>query len=113
MEIAIESAGNATVLAQAYESTMRGGTTVAIGLPHPDHQFSIPAVTLSAMEKTVKGSYQGSCVPSRDIPKFIEMFHAGQLPVDQLLTDTLHLEEINEGFDRLHKGEVARQVILF
>ena len=51
------------VLAQAYESTMRGGTTIAIGLPHPDHQFSIPAVTLSAMEKTVKGSYQGSCVP--------------------------------------------------
>ena len=65
------------------------------------------------MEKKVKGSDQGSCVPSRDIPKFIEMFHAGQLPVDQLLTDTLHLEEINEGFDRLHKGEVARQVILF
>jgi alcohol dehydrogenase len=113
VEIAIESVGNATVLAQAYESTMRGGTTVAIGLPHPDHQFSIPAVTLSAMEKTVKGSYQGSCVPSRDIPKFIEMFHAGQLPVDQLLSDTIKLEEINEGFDRLHKGEVARQVILF
>ena len=113
VEIAIESVGNATVLAQAYESTMRGGTTVAIGLPHPDHQFSIPAVTLSSMEKTVKGSYQGSCVPSRDIPKFIEMFHAGQLPVDQLLSDTIKLEEINEGFDRLHKGEVARQVILF
>ena len=113
VEIAIESVGNATVLAQAYEATMRGGTTVAIGLPHPDHQFSIPAVTLSAMEKTVKGSYQGSCVPSRDIPKFIEMFHAGQLPVDQLLSDTIKLEEINEGFDRLHKGEVARQVILF
>ena len=113
VEIAIESVGNATVLAQAYESTMRGGTTVAIGLPHPDHQLSIPAVTLSAMEKTLKGSYQGSCVPSRDIPKFIEMFHAGQLPVDQLLTDTINLEDINEGFDRLHKGEVARQVILF
>ena len=113
VEIAIESVGNATVLAQAYESTMRGGTTIAIGLPHPDHQLSIPAVTLSAMEKTLKGSYQGSCVPSRDIPKFIEMFHAGQLPVDQLLSDTIKLEEINEGFDRLHKGEVARQVILF
>ena len=113
VEIAIESVGNATVLAQAYESTMRGGTTVAIGLPHPDHQLSIHAVTLSAMEKTLKGSYQGSCVPSRDIPKFIDMFHAGQLPVDQLLSNTIKLEEINEGFDRLHKGEVARQVILF
>lgn len=113
VEIAIESVGNATVLAQAYESTMRGGTTVAIGLPHPNHQLSIPAVTLSAMEKTLKGSYQGSCVPSRDIPKFIDMFHAGQLPVDQLLSNTIPLEDINEGFDRLHKGEVARQVILF
>ena len=113
VEIAIESVGNVEVLAQAYESTMRGGTTVAIGLPHPDHQFSIPAVTLSAMEKTVKGSYQGSCTPTRDIPRFIDMFHSGQLPVDQLLTDTIKLEEINEGFDRLHKGEVARQVILF
>ena len=113
VEIAIESVGNAKVLAQAYESTMRGGTTVAIGLPHPDHQFSISAVTLSAMEKTVKGSYQGSCTPTRDIPRFIDMFHSGQLPVDQLLTDTIKLEEINEGFDRLHKGEVARQVILF
>tara|TARA_Y100000766_G_scaffold156475_1_gene134353 strand:- start:411 stop:1571 length:1161 start_codon:yes stop_codon:yes gene_type:complete len=113
VDIAIESAGNSTVLAQAYESTMRGGTTIAIGLPHPDHKLSIPAVSLSAMEKTITGSYQGSCVPTRDIPKFIDMYHAGQLPVDQLLTDTISLEDINTGFDRLHKGEVARQVILF
>jgi len=113
VEIAIESVGNAKVLAQAYESTMRGGTTIAIGLPHPDHQFSIPAVTLSAMEKTVKGSYQGSCVPGRDIPRFIELFRAGQLPADKLLSSVIKLEDINEGFDRLHKGEVARQVILF
>ena len=113
VEIALESAGHAKVLVQAYESTARGGTTIAISLPHPEHQFSIPAVSLSAMEKTVKGSYQGSCIPGRDIPRFIEMFRAGKLPVDQLLTDTIPLEKINEGFDRLQKGEVARQVILF
>ena len=65
------------------------------------------------MEKTVKGSYQGSCIPTRDIPRFIEMFRDGKLPVDQLLTDIIPLEKINEGFDRLQKGEVARQVILF
>ena len=113
VEFALESAGHAKVLVQAYESTARGGTTIAISLPHPEHQFSIPAVSLSAMEKTVKGSYQGSCIPGRDIPRFIEMFRAGKLPVDQLLTDTIPLEKINEGFDRLQKGEVARQVILF
>ena len=52
-------------------------------------------------------------MPTRNIPKFIDMFFAGQLPVDQLLTDTIALEDINTGFDRLHKGEVARQLILF
>lgn len=113
VEFALESAGHAKVLAQAYESTARGGTTIAISLPHPEHQFSVSAVSLSAMEKTVKGSYQGSCIPTRDIPRFIEMFRAGKLPVDQLLTDIIPLEKINEGFDRLQKGEVARQVILF
>ena len=63
------------------------------------------------MEKTVKGSYQGMC-PHARLPRFIDMYHAGQ-PVDRLLTDTIRLEDINTGFDRLHKGEVARQVILF
>ena len=113
VEIAIESVGNVKVLEQAYKSSMRGGTTVAIGLPHPKHELKIPAVTLSAEEKTLKGSYQGSCVPSRDIPRFIELFRAGQLPVEKLLTGIIPLEDINAGFDRLHKGEVARQVILF
>ena len=50
---------------------------------------------------------------ARDIPRFIELFRAGQLPVEKLLTGIIPLEEINAGFDRLHKGEVARQVILF
>ncbi|MSU41593.1 MAG: alcohol dehydrogenase [Pedosphaera sp.] len=113
VEIAIESAGSAVVLAQAYNATQRGGTTVAIGLPHPQAQFSIPAVTLSAEEKTVRGSYQGSCVPSRDIPRFIELFRAGLLPVDRLLSRVIKLEQINEGFDALDRGDVARQVILF
>ena len=113
VEVALESAGIATVLTQAYESTARGGTTIAISLPHPDHQFSVPAVSLSALEKTVKGSYQGSCQPARDIPRFIEMFREGKLPVNRLLSDTITLEQINAGFDRLQQGEVARQVILF
>jgi len=113
VEIALESVGNVKVLEQAYRATMRGGTTVTIGLPHPAHNLEIPAVTLSAEEKTIKGSYQGSCVPTRDIPRFIELFRAGQLPVEKLLTGIIPLEDINSGFDRLHKGEVARQVILF
>ena len=110
---AIETAGNERVLAAAYAATRRGGCTVTVGLPAPDRQFSVPAVGLVAEERTVKGSYMGSAVPRRDIPRYIALHRAGRLPVDRLLTHTLRLEEINAGFDRLASGEAIRQVVLF
>jgi alcohol dehydrogenase len=110
---AIETVGSARVLADAYAATRRGGTTVTVGLPHPEQMLSIPAVSLVAEERTLKGSYLGSCVPKRDIPRFIEMYKAGRLPVDRLLTHTLALDELNEGFDRLAAGQGVRQAVIF
>lgn len=112
-QFAFETVGSEQVLAQAYAATRRGGTTVTAGLPHPDRKFTVPAVSLVAEERTVKGSYMGSAVPSRDIPRFVALYRAGRLPVDKLLSHRLKLEEINEAFDRLHKGEAVRQVVLF
>ena len=107
-----ETVGNEAVLAQAYAATHRGGMTVTAGLPHPGRMFSVPAVSLVAEERTVKGSYMGSAVPSRDIPRFIALYRAGRLPVDRLLTHRLRLEEINAAFDRLARGEAVRQVVI-
>lgn len=109
----VETVGNAAVLAQAYAATGRGGATVTVGLPHPDQNLSIPAVSLVADERTLRGSYLGSCVPALDIPEFVALHAAGKLPVDRLLTGTLALEDVNEGFDRLASGEAARQAIVF
>ena len=108
----VETVGSARVLADAYAATRRGGTTVTVGLPHPQQMLEIPAVSLVAEEKTIRGSYLGSSVPSRDIPRFIELHRAGLLPVDRLLTHRLTLDELNEGFDRLAAGESVRQVVL-
>jgi alcohol dehydrogenase len=110
---AIESVGSEQALAQAYASTRRGGTTVTVGLPAPQKTFSVPAVSLVAEERTVKGCYMGSAVPSRDIPRFVALYRAGLLPVERLLTHRMPLEEINSGFDRLACGEALRQVIVF
>lgn len=110
---AFESVGNERVLVQAYQATRRGGTTVTIGLPHPSRQFAVPAVSLVAEERTVKGSYMGSAVPRRDIPRFIALYQAGLLPVERLLTRTIALEEVNPAFDALARGEAVRQVIRF
>lgn len=108
----IETVGNARVLAQAYEATRRGGTTVTVGLPHPEQRLDIQAVSLVTEERTLKGSYLGSCVPERDIPHFVEAYKNGELPVDELLTHRIVLDEINEGFDRLAAGAAVRQAVI-
>jgi alcohol dehydrogenase len=75
--------------------------------------FQIPAVSLVAEERQIKGSYLGSGVPSRDIPRFLGLYNRGKLPVDKLMTHRIKLDEINEGFDRLHDGSAIRQIIDF
>jgi len=110
---AIETVGSARVLADAYAATRRGGTTTTVGLPDPSQTLSIPAVSLVAEERTLRGSYLGSSVPERDLPRFIELYREGRLDVEPLLTDRLAPDEINEGFDRLASGEAVRQAIVF
>ncbi|HEY3562853.1 MAG TPA: zinc-dependent alcohol dehydrogenase family protein [Kribbella sp.] len=112
-EYTFETVGSATVLEQAYAATRRGGTTVTVGLPHPSQAFSVPAVSLVAEERTVKGSYLGSSVPSRDIPRYVALYQAGRLPVDRLLTATVGLDDLNQAFDDLAAGTSIRQVLLF
>jgi Zn-dependent alcohol dehydrogenase len=109
-EKVIETVGSERVLADAYAATRRGGTTVTVGLPDPERMLTIPAVSLVAEERTLKGSYLGTCVPSRDIPRFIDLHRAGRLPVERLLTGRVGLGELNEAFDRLARGEAVRQV---
>lgn len=112
-ETSFEAVGDEGVIAQAFAATRRGGRTVAIGLTHPDRKLTIPALAITAEERVLMGSYMGSCVPSRDIPRFIAMYQAGLLPVDLLRTSVITLDDVNAGFDRLETGEVARQVIRF
>jgi alcohol dehydrogenase len=109
---AFEMAGAVPALELAYRITRRGGTTVTAGLPHPAAVWPLQAVSLIAEERTVKGSYIGSCVPSRDVPRFVAMFRAGKLPVERLLSERIRLDDINPALDRLARGESIRQVIL-
>ncbi|HVY50357.1 MAG TPA: zinc-dependent alcohol dehydrogenase family protein [Devosia sp.] len=108
---ALELAGSASALQLAYNIVRRGGVMVTAGLPPPSTTLPIPAVNLVADEKTVRGSYLGSCVPARDIPRFIRLFRRGLLPVDRLLSKELTLSQINEGFDDLREGKVLRALV--
>jgi alcohol dehydrogenase len=112
VQYAFEMAGSGPAMSLAYNITRRGGTTVTAGLPHANVQFTVPQVGIVAAERTIKGSYLGGCVPSRDIPQYIEWYRAGKLPVDRLVGERLTLDEINLGFDRMASGSTTRQVVV-
>lgn len=112
VDYAVEVAGSEKALEMAYHITRRGGTTVTAGLANPERHISIQQASLVAEERTLKGSYVGSCIPVRDIPRYIGLFRRGRLPVDRLLSETIRLDQINAAFDRLADGKVLRQVVM-
>lgn len=112
VDFGLEMAGSVQAMELAYRITRRGGTTVTAGLPHPDARWALQQVNLTAEERTVKGSYVGSCVPPRDMPRYIDLYRKGKLPVNRLMSDHLRFEDINEGFDRLASGHTVRQIIM-
>ncbi len=112
VDAVIEVAGATSALELGYAITRRGGQLVTAGLPPPTATLQIPAVSLTAEEKTIRGSYMGSSVPARDIPRYIALYRGGRLPIDRLVTHRLRLDEINEGMDRLQQGVAIRQLVL-
>lgn len=113
VEFAFELAGSVRAMELAYTITKRGGMTVTAGLPPATDTFKVPQANLVGEERTIKGSYIGTCVPVRDLPRYVALYRQGRLPIDKLVTGRLKLEDINAAFDQLKEGKAVRQVILF
>ena len=113
VDFAFEMAGAVPALELAWNSLARGGTVVSAGLSHPERTFSFRHVTLVAEERTLKGSYLGGATPARDIPRYVDWYRRGELPVDRLLSERIALDDINAAFDRLADGRTVRQVVEF
>ena len=112
-EVVIEAVGHAAALETAMALTAPGGRTITVGLPAPDARISLSPLSLVAEGRTLIGSYLGSAVPARDIPRFVELWRDGRLPVEKLVSATLTLDEINAGMDALADGLAVRQIIEF
>ena len=112
VEYAFEVAGVVEAMQTAYAITRRGGTTVTSGLSQHQHTFEIPHSQLVVDERTIKGSYMGSCVVRSDVPKFINLYKQGKLPVDKLRSGNICLNDLNQGFDKLAAGDAIRQMLV-
>ena len=112
VHLAIETAGAPEALETAYHITRRGGITVTAGLPGPEATITLQHLKLAGEERCLKGSYMGSCVPSRDIPRYMKLFQDGRLPVNRLMSRAIALDELNEAFDRLADVSTVREVVV-
>lgn len=111
-DVVIEAAGSARAFETAVALTAPGGRTVTVGLPHPDARASVSPLGLVAEGRSIVGSYLGNAVPRRDIPRFVELWRAGQLPVEELVSDRIGLDDLNTALDRLDAGAALRQLIV-
>ena len=113
-DVAFEVIGLAATIEQALRMSRRGGETVLVGVPSMDVMVELPAflgVVLSS--KTIKGCWYGSSNVQRDVPKLIELYRSGELLLDELISRTITLDQVNEAFDAMEAGEVARSVIQY
>jgi len=112
-DFVFECIGLVPTVQQAVAMTGRGGTTVLVGVVPITQLVPISAADLTLQEKKITGSYMGSNRFRFDMPKYIEFYLDGRLHLDEMISSRIGLDEVNDGFDRMRKGEVARQVIVF
>jgi alcohol dehydrogenase len=111
--VVIEAAGAVRAFETALALTAPGGTTVTVGLPAPDARAAVSPLVLTAEARTVVGSYLGSAVPGRDIPRYVELWRAGRLPLEKLVSSRIDLDDLDAAMDRLAAGGELRQLITF
>ena len=112
VDYAFEAIGVTETIEQAYAATKKMGTCVVVGVTRADVRVNINAHEMVYAEKTLTGSLYGSARPRIDLAHLMEMYHSGDLLLDELLTRTYPLAEINDAYEALERGEVARSLVL-
>jgi len=113
VDYAFEVIGNPDVITQAFESVRAGGVAVVVGMPPVGSQVTLSAARIFLSAKTLKGCNYGSTRFRVDMPMLVDLYMAGRLKLDELITRTYPLEGINDAFEAMKKGEVARSIIKF
>jgi Zn-dependent alcohol dehydrogenase len=109
---AFEISGNLAAIETAQKITVRGGQVVGVGIGKSSATFSVNHLAWVNEEKVLRGSFMGGGVPQKDVPRYVDLYLAGRLPVDKLLSEHIGFEQLNDSFDKLARGAVVRQVLL-
>jgi S-(hydroxymethyl)mycothiol dehydrogenase len=112
-DICIEAVGRPEVLKQAFYARDLAGTVVQVGVPTPDMTLpDIPMIDFFGRGGALKPSWYGDCLPSRDFPTLIDLYLQGRFPLDKFVSETIALDQVEEAFHKMERGEVLRSVVL-
>ena len=111
-DVCIEAVGNPTVYKQAFEARDLAGTVVLVGVPHPTHVLELPFQEVFGRGGSLKSSWYGDCLPSRDFPMLIDLYLQGRLDLDSFVSETITINDVEEAFHKMERGEVLRSVVV-
>jgi len=112
VDVAIEAVGLPVTYEQAFYSRDLAGTVVLVGVPNPEMKIELPMIEVFGRGGTLKSSWYGDCLPSRDFPMLIDLYLQGRLDLDRFVSETISLDDIEEAFHAMERGEVLRSVVV-
>ncbi|MEU1405996.1 S-(hydroxymethyl)mycothiol dehydrogenase [Streptomyces sp. NPDC005728] len=111
-DVVIEAVGRPETYRQAFYSRDLAGTVVLVGVPNPEMKLELPLLDVFGRGGSLKSSWYGDCLPSRDFPMLIDLYLQGRLDLDAFVTETIALDEVEKAFERMHHGDVLRSVVV-
>jgi S-(hydroxymethyl)mycothiol dehydrogenase len=111
-DVVIEAVGHPETYRQAFYARDLAGTLVQVGVPNPTMTIELPMIELFGRGGALKSSWYGDCLPSRDFPMLIDLYLSGKLNLDGFVSETIKLDQVEEAFHKMERGEVLRSVVV-
>ena len=112
-DVVIDAVGRPETWKQAFYGRDLAGTVVLVGVPTPSMQLELPLLDVFGRGGSLKSSWYGDCLPSRDFPMLIDLYLQGRLPLDAFVTEEIGVDDVEAAFDKMHGGDVLRSVVVY
>jgi S-(hydroxymethyl)mycothiol dehydrogenase len=112
VDVAIDAVGHPAVFEQAFYARDLAGRVVMVGVPTPGMEITLPAIEIFGRGGSIKSSWYGDCLPSRDFPMLVDLYLQGRFDLDAFVSETIGLEDVEAAFEKMHRGEVLRSVVV-
>ncbi len=111
-DVVVEAVGRPETYEQAFYARDLAGRVVLVGVPTPDLKLTLPLIEVFGRGGSLKSSWYGDCLPSRDFPMLVDLYRQGRFDLDAFVSERIGIEEVEGAFDKMHSGTVLRSVVV-